>query len=351
MKALVASAMDDGAFGMSTGLYYAPQSYAKTEEVIALAKVAAAKGGVYDTHLRDEGSYSIGLLGAIDETIRIGREAGIPVHISHIKALGPDVWGQSKPAIKLMKRARSQGIDIVACQYPYDASGTSLQASLVPRWAEVGGRGELLKRIDDPQVRPKLISEMEENLKRRGGAASLLITESRDPTLIGKRLNALATEMNKTPVEAALDIIKNVGGAGVASFNMSEKDIKRFMKEKIVMTCSDGSTGHPRKYGTFPRKLREYVFNRRLISLPFMIRNSSALTAEWFRIPERGLIREGYFADVIVFDPKTVADRATYEQPELLAAGMKFVIVNGKTAVENENFTGIFAGLALRKSR
>jgi N-acyl-D-aspartate/D-glutamate deacylase len=225
-----------------------------------------------------------------------------------------------------------------------------LQASLVPRWAEVGGRGELLKRIDDPQVRPKLISEMEENLKRRGGAASLLITESRDPTLTGKRLNALATEMNKTPVEAALDIIKNVGGAGVASFNMSEKDIERFMKEKIVMTCSDGSTGHPRKYGTFPRKLREYVFNRRLISLQFMIRNSSALTAEWFRIPERGLIREGYFADVIVFDPKTVADRATYEQPELLAAGMKFVVVNGKIAVENQKFTGIFAGRALRKS-
>jgi N-acyl-D-amino-acid deacylase len=351
MKQYVSQAMDDGAFGISTGLYYAPQSYAKTEEVIELAKVAAAKGGVYDTHMRDEGSYSIGLLGAIEETIRIGREAKIPVHISHIKALGPDVWGQSKPAIKLMKQARSGGIDIMSCQYPYDASGTNLQASLVPRWAEVGGRPELLKRIDDPQVRPQLLSEMEANLKRRGGAASLLITDSRDPSLIGKRLNVIAAEMNNTAVEAALDIIKNVGAAGVASFNMSEKDIDRFMKDEQVLTCSDGSTGHPRKYGTFPRKLREYVYNRKLISLPFMIRNSTALTAQWFRIPERGLIREGYYADVIVFDPNTVADRSTYEQPNLLATGMKFVIVNGKIAVENESFTGVLAGRALRKRK
>jgi N-acyl-D-amino-acid deacylase len=350
MKALVASAMDDGAFGISTGLYYAPQSYAKTEEVIELSKIAAAKGGIYDTHMRDEGSYTIGLLGAIKETIRIGREAKIPVHISHIKALGPDVWGQSKPAIGLMKKARADGIDILACQYPYDASGTNLQASLVPRWAEVGGRAELLKRIDDPQVRPRLIAEMEANLKRRGGADSLLITQARDAALLGKRLSAIAQAMNKTPVEAAIDIIK-AGGAGVASFNMSEKDIERFMKNKLVVTCSDGSTGHPRKYGTFPKKLRTYVFDRKLISLPFAVRNSSALTAEWFRIPQRGLIREGYFADVIVFDPITVSDRATYEQPELLAAGMLYVIVNGRIAIDNGSYTGVLAGRALRKQK
>src|SRR5256714_1094491 len=348
MKTLVGRAMDDGAFGISTGLYYAPQSYAKTEEVIELAKIAAAKGGIYDTHMRDEGSYSIGLLGAITETIRIGREAKIPVHISHIKALGPDVWGQSKPAIDLMKNARGDGIDILACQYPYAASGTGLQASLVPRWAEVGGRAELLKRIDDPQVRPRLLAEMETNLKRRGGADSLLITQARDATLIGKRLNAIAQAMNKAPVEAALDIIK-AGGAGVASFNMSEPDIDRFMKNKLVVTCSDGSTGHPRKFGTFPKKLRTYVFDRKLISLPFFVRNSSALTAEWFRIRERGLIREGYFADVSVFDPKTVTDRATYEQPELLAAGMVYVIVNGGVAVDKGVYTGLLAGRALRK--
>jgi N-acyl-D-aspartate/D-glutamate deacylase len=349
MKQYVAQAMDDGAFGMSTGLYYAPQSYAKTEEVIELAKIAAAKGGIYDTHMRDEGSYTIGLLGAIKETIRIGREAKIPVHISHIKALGPDVWGQSKQAIDLMKKARREGIEATACQYPYDASGSSLTASLVPRWAEIGAQSALVQRIDDAQTRPRLIAEMEQNLKRRGGADSLLIIDSRDRQYVGKRLSQIALEMKKTPVEAALEIIKNAGGAGVASFNMNEKDIRRFMKDKFVMTCSDGSSGHPRKYGTFPKKLHDYVFTTRLISIEFMVRNSSALTAETFRIPERGLIREGYFADVIIFNPKTVSDRSTYEQPELLADGMQFVIVNGQLAVADGKFTGTLAGRALRK--
>jgi N-acyl-D-aspartate/D-glutamate deacylase len=348
MKTWVARAMDEGAFGLSTGLYYAPGSYAKTEEVIELAKVAAAKGGIYDTHMRDESSYSIGLLGSIKETIRIGREAKIPVHISHIKALGPEVWGQSKQSIDLIKKARAEGIEASACQYPYDASGTTLEASLVPRWAEVGGRAELLKRIDDLQVRPRLLAEMEENLKRRGGAGSLLITDARDTQLVGKRLSEIAKAQNKSPVEVALDLIKTRDLA-VASFNMNEKDIDRFMKQSFITTCSDGSAGHPRKYGTFTRKLREYVYTEKLITLQFDVRNSSALTAETFRIPERGLIREGYFADVIVFDEKTVADRATYEQPELFSIGMKFVIVNGKIAVENGVYTGALAGHALRK--
>ena len=349
-KQYVARAMADGAFGLSTGLYYAPQSYSRTEEVIELAKVAAAKGGVYDTHMRDEGSYSIGLLGAINETIRIGREAKIPVHISHIKALGPEVWGQSKPAINLMKQARANGVDIVACQYPYEASGSNLTASLVPRWAEAGGREQLLRRIDDAPTRPRLLAEMDQNLKRRGGAESLLIIKAADQSLVGKRLSQIARETNKTPGEAALDIIKNSGGADVASFNMNQKDIDRFMKNKLVLTCSDGSAGHPRKYGTFPRKLHQYVYVRKLISLPFAVRNSSALTAEWFHIPERGLIREGYYADVIVFDEKIIADRSTYEQPELLAVGMRFVIVNGRIAVEEGKFTGVLAGRALRKA-
>ncbi|MEP6820422.1 MAG: D-aminoacylase [bacterium] len=350
MKKLMGQAMDEGAFGMSTGLYYAPGSYAKTEEVIELAKVAAAHGGIYDTHMRSESSAGMGLLGSINETIRIGREAHIPVHISHIKALGPDSWDQSKRAIALIKKARAAGIAASACQYPYAASGTGLQAALVPRWAEVGGREELLKRIDDPQVRPRLLREMEENLRGRGGAESLLIVSGRNRQLIGKRLNTIAEEMKKTPVEAALEIIK-VGGAGVASFNMKEQDIKRFMKQTFVTTCSDGSTGHPRKYGTFPRKLREYVYNEKLISLSFAVRNSSALTAETFRIPERGLLRVGYFADLIVFDEKTIADRSTYEQPELLAVGMRYVIVNGQLAVDDGKLTGVLAGRPLRKPK
>src|SRR6266705_772026 len=195
MKQLVARAMDEGAFGLSTGLYYAPQSYSKTEEVIELSKVAAAKGGIYDTHMRSE---SAGLLEGISETIRIGREAKIPVHISHIKALGPEVWHRSDQAIKLIKHARAEGIEASACQYPDTASGTSLQASLVPRWAEVGGRRELSKRIDDPQIRPRLIKEMEENLKGRGGADSLLIADSPNREFVGKRLDAIAKDMNRS---------------------------------------------------------------------------------------------------------------------------------------------------------
>ncbi|MGH9852034.1 MAG: prolyl oligopeptidase family serine peptidase, partial [Blastocatellia bacterium] len=285
MKQLVRQAMEQGAIGLSTGLYYAPGSYSKTEEVIELAKIAAQFGGVYDTHMRDESSYSIGLLGSIKETIRIGREAKIPVHISHIKALGTDVWGQSAEVIEIINRARAEGVDVTANQYPYTASGTSLSASLLPRWAEVGGRQELLKRIDDPPTRQRLITDLEANLKRRGGANSLLIVSASDQTLAGKRLDAIAKERRKAPVEAALEIIRQ-GGAGVASFNMNEKDIENFMKQAWVMTGSDGGrSGHPRGFGTYPRKIREYVFNRKIISLPRMIHSSSLQVAGVFNLP------------------------------------------------------------------
>jgi len=348
MKGIVGEAMDGGAVGMSTGLYYAPGNFSTTEEVIELAKVAASKGGIYDSHMRDESSYSIGLLGSIQETIRIGREANIPVHISHIKALGTDVWGKSADAIQLIQRARAAGIDVTADQYPYLASGTSVGSSLLPRWAEAGGNAELLKRIEDPAVRPRLVSEMETNMKRRGGANSLLIIGGRNRQLVGKRLDAIAREANKPPIEAALDIIKN-GDASVASFNMNEKDIDNFMRQDWVMTGSDGSGGHPRKFGTFPRKIREYVLNRKIISMPFAIRASSSLTAETFRIPDRGRLTAGYFADVIVFDPATISDRSTYEQPDLLAVGMRYVVVNGKVVVDDGKFNGTLAGRPIKR--
>jgi len=349
MKGMVGEAMDSGALGMSTGLYYAPGSYSTTEEVIELAKIAASKNGVYDSHMRDESSYTIGLLGSIEETIRIGREAKIPVHISHIKALGTDVWGKSAEVIQMIQRARAAGIEVTADQYPYLASGTSVGASLLPRWAEVGGRDELLKRIDDPAVRPKLVREMEVNLKRRGGADSLLIVGGRDRQLIGKRLDAIAKQSNKSPIDASLDIIKN-GDASVASFNMTDKDVQAFMRQDWVMTGSDGSDGHPRKYGTFPRKIREYVLNQKIISMNLAVHLSSALTAETFRISERGRLTPGYYADVIVFDEKTIADKSTYEQPQMLAAGMKYVIVNGKVAVDDGKFTGALAGRPVKRS-
>jgi N-acyl-D-amino-acid deacylase len=345
MRAMIGEAMDGGAIGMSTGLYYAPGSYATTEEVIELAKIAAAKDGIYDSHMRDESSYTIGLMGSIEETIRIGREARIPVHISHIKALGTDVWGKSADVIQRIQRARASGVEITADQYPYLASGTSVSASLLPRWAEVGGREELLKRIADPPTRARLVKEMEDNLRRRGGANSLLVVGGQ---YLGKRLDAIAKEMNKSPIDAALDIISK-GGASVASFNMNDKDIDAFMKQDWVMTGSDGSGGHPRKYGTFPRKIREYVLNKKIISMPFAIRSSTSLTAEAFRIKDRGRLTPGYFADIVVFDEKTINDKSTYEQPELPAVGIRYVIVNGKIAMDDGKFTGTLAGRPVRR--
>jgi N-acyl-D-aspartate/D-glutamate deacylase len=300
--------------------------------------------------MRDESSYSIGFLGSVKETLRIGREAKIPVHISHIKALGPDTWGQSTEAISLIKQARDQGMQVTANQYPYTASGTGIIAALVPTWAEVGGMEQLLQRLDDPAVRPRLFSEMEVNLRRRGGPESLLITSFRDRQLVGKTLGQAARDKNRSVMDEATDLIK-AGGAGIASFNMNENDIANFMKQSFVMTGSDGSAGHPRKYGTFPRKLREYVFEKKIISLPFAIRSSSSLTAESFGITERGKLKIGYFADVIAFDPKEIRDLATYEEPEKLATGMRYVLVNGKIAVDEGKFTGVKAGRALRRTQ
>jgi N-acyl-D-aspartate/D-glutamate deacylase len=348
MRTLVRRAMDDGALGLSSGLYYAPGAYASTEEVIELAKIAGRAGGVYDSHLRDESSYTIGLLTAVDEAIRIGREAGIAVNISHIKALGADVWGQSDSVIARIRAARAAGVRVTADQYPYLASGSSVGASLLPRWAEVGGRDSLRARLTDPTSRVRIVAEMERNLVRRGGAASLLITSSRDASLIGKTLERIATERGVSPVQAAIDIILG-GGAAVASFNMAERDVETFMRQDFVMTGSDGSTGHPRKYGTFPRKLREYVFKRSVLTVPDAVRRSSALAAETFGIVDRGKLVEGSYADVIVFDAATIGDRATYEDPTQLAAGMRYVIVNGIVAVDNGSYTGALAGRVVRR--
>ena len=348
MKAMVDRGMHDGAFGLSTGLYYAPGSYSSTEEVIELAKVAAKWGGIYDSHMRDESSYTIGLVGAVNEVLRIGREAHIPVHISHIKALGADVWGESDTVIKLVRQARSQGLEVTADQYPYTASGTSVGASLLPRWAEVGGRDSLRARTADSVTRARLVREMEENMRRRGGPQTLLITGSRDASIRGRTLAQIAAARGNGPIDAAIDIIL-AGDASVASFNMRDDDIERFMKEPWVATGSDGSDGHPRKYGTFPRIFATYVRDKRVLTLEEAVARSSARTAKTLGLADRGTIREGLEADVVVFDPASIVDRSTYEQPTRLAEGVKYVLVNGVLAVDGGRVTGKLAGRALRK--
>ncbi len=350
MRALVRRAMRDGAIGMSAGLFYAPGSFATTEEVIALAKELKLFGGVYDTHQRDESSYDIGLLASTREAMRIAREAGITLNISHIKALGVDVWGRSDSLIAMIRAARARGDKVFADQYPYTASGTSMTASLVPRWAEDGGTTALLARLANDTLLPRLRREMEENMRRRGGAASLLLTSSRDKALTGLTLAQLAERMKTDPISAAIAVIKN-GGAGIASFNMKESDIDALMKEPWVMTGSDGSDGHPRKYGTFSKKLREYVLDRSVISLEAMVRQSCALPAEVLGLTDRGVLKVGAFADVIVFDAKTVKDRSTYLEPTLLATGMRWVFVNGVAVVEEGQPTKATPGKALKGAK
>jgi len=354
MRAYVREAMQQGAFGLSTGLFYAPQSFSKTEEVIELAKVASQFGGIYDTHMRDEDSYSIGLLGAIDETLRIGREAHLLVHISHIKALGPAVWGQSVQAIDKINAARAAGQQVLACQYPYTGSGTALPAALLPPWAHEGTPEQVAARLSDPAQRDRLLTAITENIQRRGGANTLLFTSSRNPELYDKTLAQVAAARKMPPPETALAILqtssrdKTMNQLGVISFNMSEDDIDRFMLQPWDMTCSDGSPGHPRLYGTFPRKLRIYVYDKKLITLPFMVHVSTEEPAEMLGLADRGLLREGYFADVIAFDPSAVADKATYEHPEVLATGMKYIFINGVLTVDAGKYTGALPGLPFR---
>ncbi|MGQ0648279.1 MAG: N-acyl-D-amino-acid deacylase family protein [Gemmatimonadaceae bacterium] len=348
MRLLVARGMEGGALGLSTGLYYAPQSYATTDEVISLAREAASRGGVYDSHLRDESSYTIGLVGAVAEAIRIGKEAGLPVHIAHIKALGVDVWGRSDSVIALIQAARAAGQRVTADQYPYTASGSGVGASLLPRWAEAGGRDSLRLRVADAPTQARLLADMRENLRRRNGARSLLITESGRQDLAGKTLEQVAAERGVEPVIAALDIVLS-GDASVASFNMNEDDIAKFMTQEFVFTGSDGSSGHPRKYGTYPKKLREYVMEKHLLTLETFVKRSSADVARAFGIVNRGELRIGAFADVVIFDPAAVRDRSTYAQPALLAEGMGYVLVNGTLAVEQGRLTSALAGRGLKR--
>jgi N-acyl-D-aspartate/D-glutamate deacylase len=339
MRSLVAGAMCRGAMGLSTGLFYAPQSFAKTDEVVALAREAGRRGGTYDSHLRDESSYTIGLAAAVDEAIAIGREARLPVHISHIKALGVDVHGQAPAIVARVEAARRAGQAVTADQYPWSASGTSLAAALVPLWAQDGGRAKLLERLDDRRLR----AGMAENLRRRGGPAALLVTQG---ALSGRTLADIARDRGEDPVAAAVAVIRQ-GDPAVASFNQIEPDITAFMRRPWVMTGSDASAGHPRTYGSFARKYAKYVDSETILNLRQFIERSSTLAADTFRLEGRGRLKAGAFADVVVFDPRRYAARATYAQPALTAAGVRTVVVNGILAVDEGVLTGRAAGRAL----
>lgn len=349
MKGLVAKGMCQGALGLSTGLFYAPQSFSKTDEVIALAREAAVRGGHYDSHQRDESSYTIGVVDSTREGIAIGRAAGLPVHFAHFKALGVDVHGKAPELIAAIEKARSEGVQVTADQYPWEASGSGLEASLLPRWAVDGGRAAMLKRFEDAQTLDKIRAEMRENLRRRGGANSLLLTAPGQPWT-AKRLDEVARQWNIEPIDAALRIIRqSEKGTSLVSFNMAEDDIKLLMKQPWVMTSSDGSHGHPRMYATFPHKYAKYVLGEKTISLAEFINSSTGRTADTFKLDRRGHLRSGYYADIVVFDPASYRPRADYVRPDLLAKGVRTLLVNGALAIDQGQPTGVSAGLGLKR--
>lgn len=348
MKTLVARGMCAGALGFSAGLYYAPQSFAKTDEVVALAREAASRGGLYETHLRDEGSDNIGLEAAVGEAIAIGRSAGLAVHIAHIKALGVDAHGKAPAVIRQIEAAQASGVRVTADQYPWTASGTRITSALVPRWALEGGRSELATRLADPALQGRLRSAMSDNLRRRGGAGSLLIIGGKQR---GRRLDAVAAEWKVDPVSAAVRILQEEGDAPVASFNMIAADIDAFARQPWVVGSSDAVDGHPRKFGSFALRWQQFVAERKMLSPEVFVNRTSGLTASIFGLPARGTIAIGNAADVIAFDPRHYAARATYDEPEALATGVSTVVVNGKLAVDGGQPTGALAGQFLRKPR
>ncbi len=351
MRRLVRQAAADGAFGLSSGLFYSPGRYAKTEEVIALAQEA---GGVYTSHIRDEGSYDAGVVSSVDEVIRIADEAGVRGIVTHMKALGPDSWGLSTTLVAHIDAARARGVQVYADQYPYEASSTSLAAAVMPGESAAGAT----EALASPEASEKFLAIVKENIRRRGGANSIVIASGGGaPNLAGTRLDEIAASRGVTPERAATDIVI-AGGASIVSFNMSERDIEAIMRQPWTMGSSDGglsvpgpSMPHPRNNGAFARRLGVYVRERGVISIDHAIRTMTSLPASVFGIDGRGEIREGAFADVVVFDPAKVIDRATYQNPHALAEGMDWVIVNGAVARKDAAFTGARAGHVLKKTR
>jgi N-acyl-D-aspartate/D-glutamate deacylase len=352
MEALVDAAMKDGCFGMATGLIYNPGTYSKTEEIAGLAKVVGKHGGLYASHIRNEGS---GLLTAIEEALTIGKEGNCRVHISHIKASGRAAWGTSSAAVALIEKAQKAGQAVTADQYPYIASSTSLKAIVVPTKYREGTQKEYAARLDDPKTGPLIREAVAKDIGNRPEALQIA-RYSPKPEWQGKNLKQIAEAEKKEPVDIALEIERN-GGAGVVNFGMNEEDVRVYMKRPWVATASDGSVQtpggtvpHPRSYGTFPRKIGRYAIEEGIISLEEAIHSSTGLPASVLKLTDRGTLKPGNFADVVVFDPKTYRDTATFDKPHQYPTGVKYVFVNGKAEVEaGKHIPEVLAGKVIRR--
>ena len=364
MKQMVGEAMDGGAIGLSTGLYYTPGAYATTEEVVELAQVVREYGGIYTSHIRDEGDFLYedpekdGLLDAVKEAIIIGKEADIPAVITHIKAdgiLGEEHWGKSVPVTRLIEEARSRGQRVYADQYPYTASSTDLSAVTVPRWIQADGK--TADRLRDPELLPRIKEEMYRMVEGGLGPEVMVIAKfDQRPEWEGMNIAEVSRVLGLSPTEAAIELVV-LGDPSIVVHSLNPDDVERFMSKPYVSTSSDGGNPvfgedlpHPRSYGAFPRKLREYVLNKYVISMEFAIRAATSLPAEILGLQDRGLIREGYVADIVVFDPEKISDKATFSDPHQYSVGISYLIIDGEIVIDHDEYTGVLAGKPLRST-
>ena len=352
MVDFVDQGMNAGAWGVSTGLIYLPGRYAETDEIIALAREAAWHGGFYASHIRDEGA---GLLGSIEEALAIGKGAGIPVHLSHLKATGKANWGLVVPACQKLADARKAGQRVSADQYPYIASSTKLAAMVVPHWALKGNEADFGKIADEAGQGARLRRAIRSELTDRDGGASIRIARyAPKPARVGRDLASIAREEGIDPVELVIDIQRH-GGAQAISFGMNEQDVRHVMRQEFVATASDGGAHapnsgdqpHPRAYGTFPRKVR-YALDDQIMTLEAAVRSSSGLPAEILRLPDRGVVRPGAFADLVVFDPATFRDASTFDRPTRYAPGVTYLYINGVAVIADGRPRKVLPGRALR---
>ena len=358
MEALVEQGMKDGAVGLSTGLIYVPGTYAKTDEITDLARVAARYGGVYATHMRNEGEK---VADAIRESIQIGEQAGLPVEISHFKISSKKLWGQTPMTLGLVRDARERGLMVTVDQYAYTASSTSLD-SRMPAWLRAGGSEEGKKRLADKATRERVIKEMKDSLKRSGFkdySYAMVASYEPDRTFNGKSIAEISKQVRgKKDVENQIEQILamyEAGGASMVYHGMSEDDVQRIMREPFTMIASDSgvreldeSVPHPRGYGNNARVLGHYVRDLHLISLEDAIRKMTSLPAQTFGFRDRGMVREGFAADLVIFDEKIIGDRATFDKPHQYPVGISYVLVNGELVLANEQMSVARPGMALR---
>lgn len=357
MDGLVEQGMKDGAVGLSTGLIYVPGTYAKTGEVVELAKVAAKHGGIYASHIRDEEAH---VVDAINEAISVGEQANMPVEISHFKISAKSLWGQTPMTIGLVNAARARGLTVTVDQYAYTASSTSLDSRL-PSWALAGGRKEGRKRTADPTIRARIINEMKQELKERGFkdySYAYVASYSADPTFNGKNIAVITQEVKgKKKLDDQIDQILEMydkGGASMVYRTMQEDDVQNIMRQPFTMIASDSGVRrfgegvpHPRGYGNNARILGHYVRELKLITLEDAIRKMTSLPAQTFGLRDRGLVREGYAADLVIFDDAKIIDKATFDQPHQYAEGFSDVIVNGQIVFDGTRMTNAMPGQAL----